>query len=322
VSGEGPSEGAPLLRAAAARLTVDDVVALEPFDLETTGDRLVLVGDTSPLVALVGGYPLGLAHDAALAAVGEPAAPAGSVRVVAGAVTLRGLDVAARAHVALVGAAPFEPPLPPEVTVVDWLLDAARLSIGALGGASRREIAARVSEVVGITQLGALARTKLALLPRPARRALVLAQAALSSPAVLVAELPLAGLDTAEATVVLGALEALSAGRALVVSIARLDPGSPEHGLVRRATDVACFRRGERVFFGPPEALGAGGRLYRVTVHDNAEPLRESLAATGLELVGGPTRFSLTLPEGKGPSDVLSIASEVSASVVEIVPVM
>ncbi len=320
------SAGAPpspsLLRAAAARLTVDDVVALEPFDLATTGSRLVLVGDVSALVALIGGYPLGLARDAALAAVGEPSATAGNVRVVAGAVSLLGHDVAKRSHAGLVGVAPFEPPLPVESTVVDWLHDAARLSIGALGGASRREIVARVSQVVELTQLGALARTRLGLLPRPARRALVLAQAALASPKVLVAELPLAGLDHTESAVVLGALEALVGDGALVVSIARLEPTSPEHGLVRRASDVACFRRGERVFFGPPDALGSGGRLYRVTVHDNADPLRESLAAAGLDLVGGPMRFSLTLPEGRGPSEVLAIASEVRASVVEIVPVM
>ncbi|HTJ81752.1 MAG TPA: hypothetical protein VL400_08495 [Polyangiaceae bacterium] len=320
----GPAgDAAPaLLVASRARVTIDDVVALEAFDLDARGSRLVLVGDASPLMALAGAYPLGLAYGAALAAQGEPSSVAGRARLASGTMTLLGRDVGARAHVDLVGAAPFEPPLPADVTLVDWLFDAARLALGSMGKTSRAEVRARVSEVVARAQLGGLARAKLATLPRAARRALILAQAALARPAVVVAELPLAGLEASEAAPVLAAFEALFAETASIVSVGRLDAAGPEHGFIRRADHVAAFTRAELAYFGPPEGLTSRGRLYRVTVVANAAALRDALRAEGLVLDGGPERFSLALPEGKGPTDVLVLASQARASVVEIVPVM
>jgi len=311
-----------LLTASRARVTVDDVVAIEAFDLDVRGARLVVVGDGSPLVALLGAYPLGLAYGAALAAQGEPASTSGHARLAGGSMTLLGSDVAARAHVDRVGAAPFEPPLTGDVTLLEWITEAAKLALGSLGRTSRAEIRGRVNEVLTRAQLGGLARTKLAALPRGARRALVLAQAALARPAIAIAELPLAGLDPAEAAPVLSAFEALFGDGPSIVSVGRLDASSPEYGLVRRADAVAAFTRAELAYVGPPEGLTSKGRLYRLTIRSNADPLRQALARDGLELSGGPERFSMALPEGKGPTDVLVAAHAVRASVVEIVPVM
>lgn len=312
-----------LLSATGVVVTVDGARACSAFDLTTSGDRLVLTGDVAPLLALVGSYPLGLGQSARAAAAGEMIPMAGRAELAFGSLSILGRDVATHSQRAVVGAAPLEPPFDPDATILEWLTSSARLAAAARGRRPTRDESARqVEGAIERAQLSALARSKLGALSRAAKRAMVLAHAALGDPRVIVAELPLAGLSDEDAAPVATALDALLEGRASIVSVLRLDPRSIEGGLARRATDVVAFSGGRLVRSGPPSAFFATGRLYRLTIGNNAEPLKQALHSMGLELGGGPDRFSLALPEGRAPLDVLRAAAEVRATVVEIVAVM
>src|SRR5205823_1463962 len=110
--------------------------------------------------------------------------------VVAGVLRVAGRDVADASHLRIAGAAPLDPPLPPSYNAEEYVGWSARLA-GASKGAAR-ELA---DNALAKTGLGRVKRRALATLDVAERRALVLAQAIVMSPEVLVAESPLAGLD-------------------------------------------------------------------------------------------------------------------------------
>jgi ABC-type multidrug transport system ATPase subunit len=320
-----PSEPprSPLLVARGARIAVDDAVAIEAFDLETHGRALLVLGDSAPLCATLGNAPLGMASAWWAARAGRLEPVMGHARVAAGRLELAGRDVATGAHRAILGYAPLDPPLPLDTTVSAWLDEVLELASGlaghALPAATR---AGRVAELVLRVGLVARSATPIRALGFAERRALVLAQAVVAAPSVLVAEAPLAGLDEASAAFVLSALATASEGRATIVSVSRPLPGTPEGVLATRASDVAVLAGGQLVHAGSASELLLAGRVLRLHVPEGAEALAQALARRGASLRGGPTRFVVELPEGVGPTEVLLDAAEVSASVVEVAKLM
>ncbi len=170
--------------------------------------------------------------------------------------------------------------------------------------------------------LGAARRKATGTLSLPERRALVLAQAVAAEPEVLVAEAPLRGLEGAAAGFVLQALIAAAEGRRALVSAARLEAGSAEGGLARSASHLVVLFGGEVALEGPPAELFAAARVFALTVRSNAEPLRAELHARGIDLRGGPVRFSAALPPGSSTREILAAAQAARAAVVEMVPVI
>lgn len=320
-----PSEPpeAPLLVARGVRIAVDDAVTIEAFDLDTRGRALLLLGDSAPLLATVGNAPLGMASAWWAARAGRLEPVQGHARVAAGRLALAGRDVATGAHRGVSGYAPLDPPLPLDTTVCAWLDEVLELSSGLAGHvlprAARTE---RVAELVLRVGLVARSATPIRALGLAERRALVLAQAVVEAPQVLVAEAPLAGLDEASAAFVLSALASASEGRSTIVSVTRPLPGTPEGVLAARASDVAVLAGGQLVYSGSAGELLSSGRVLRLHVPEGAEALTQALARRGASLRGGPTRFVVELPEGMGPTEVLLDAAEVSASVVEVAKLM
>lgn len=309
----------PVLIARSARISVDGVVAIASLSMETRGARLVVVGHTDPLMAALTGIPNGVAAAShAAATLSELGPVAGDARATGGELLLCGRDVIRREHLAFVGAAPFDPPLPPDWTVEAYVVSWVRLS----GVGSAREALARAKDALARIGLGAAAARAIKTLKLPEKRALSLAAALSTGPEVLVADRPLAGLEGAAAQFVGGALEAASDGRPSVVSVQSLTPGSAEGRVARAASDLAALVGGELAMAGAPADVLGAQRLFRLTVRSNAEALREALAAKGASLAGGPTHFSLRLEADQDASFVLGVASEVRSAVVEIVPVV
>ncbi|WP_437755242.1 ABC transporter ATP-binding protein [Sorangium sp. So ce1389] len=312
--------GPPLLDARAARIAVDDVVAIDALTVTTRGDRVLCAGDTGALFAALAGVPLsstrGSAADAggAAAADADDAAP-GEARVVAGRLAVAGHDVGRSAHRAASGAAPLDPPLPLAWTVDAYVAWGARLS-----GASPRAAAEMAPAALARVGLAAAGKRALRTLALPERRALVLAQAIATAPAALIVEDPLVGLDDGAAGFVLAALAGATEGRGAVLTTARLDAEGPRGVLARGATDVLVLTGGELAFSGTFAEVAAGGRLYALTVRSHAELLREELAARGITLRGGPARFSAALPEGATTRDIVLAATRCRAAIVELVP--
>ena len=317
-----PPAAPPLLEARDARIAVDDVIAVERLTCATRGDRVLCAGDTQALLAALTGVPLHVGRGAAPAG---PAAshdlpgdgePPGEARVVAGTLTLAGRDVASGAHRALCGAAPLDPPLPPSWTAEAYVAWSARL--GGAPARAARDLASAALARVGLAASRARVVQALAL---PERRALVLAGALALSPALVIIEDPLSGLEGASASFVLSAVTAATEGRRALVSAARLDLGGPAAALARGATHVLVLSVGEVAFDGALGDLAAGSRVYALAVHANTGPLRDELAARGIALHGGPVRFSATLPPGATTRDVLLAAARARAPLIELSPI-
>ncbi|WP_437998043.1 ABC transporter ATP-binding protein [Sorangium sp. So ce185] len=315
--GDAEAAGPPLFDARAARIAVDDVVAIDALTAASRGDRVLCAGDTGALFAALTGIPLSAVRFASPGAAADDALDAapGEARVVAGRLAIAGRDVARSAHRAASGAAPLDPPLP-----LAWTVDAYVAWGARLAGASPRAAAELVPSALARVGLAAAQKRALRTLALPERRALVLAQAIATAPPVLIAEDPLVGLDDSAAGFVLAALAGATEGRAALLTAARLDVEGPRGVLVRGATDVLVLAGGELAFSGTFAEVAAGGRLYTLTVRSNAELLREELAARGIALRGGPARFSAALPEGATTRDVVLAAARCRAAIVELTP--
>ncbi|WP_437937192.1 ABC transporter ATP-binding protein [Sorangium sp. So ce341] len=315
--GDAEAAGPPLFDARAARVAVDDVVAIDALTAASRGDRVLCAGDTGALFAALTGIPLSAVRSASPGAAADDALDAapGEARVVAGRLAIAGRDVARSAHRAASGAAPLDPPLP-----LAWTVDAYVAWGARLAGASPRAAAELVPSALARVGLAAAQKRALRTLALPERRALVLAQAIATAPPVLIAEDPLVGLDDGAAGFVLAALAGATEGRGALLTAARLDVEGPRGILVRGATDVLVLAGGELAFSGTFAEVAAGGRLYTLTVRSNAELLREELAARGIALRGGPARFSAALPDGATTRDVVLAAARCRAAIVELTP--
>jgi ABC-2 type transport system ATP-binding protein len=241
----------------------------------------------------------------------------GEAYVAGGALDVAGMNAARRAHLPVVGVAPLDPPLPRGFKSIDYVLWSARLA-----GVDRRaakELAGRALALLGLVKAQARALSSLAL---PERRVLVLAQAIVTSPEVIIAEAPLAGLDGSASDFVRRALEAAAAGRRLIASVTGTRPGSSEGDLAMSASYTAVMREGQLVLEGAPGDILLPSRTYAVTVPTNAEGFRVALMERGIEVRGGPTHFGIVLPHSASPVDILRAAWAVHAPVVELVPVI
>lgn len=304
------SDKPPLLAATDARVAVDGVTAIDRLTLETRGDHVALAGEPRALMAAITSVPLADPS-------GDADALSGEALVISGSLTLAGCDVGARAHLATMGAAPLDPPLPPDLTATEYVAWGARLA-----GASRsssRDLARAALARVGLEDAH---KKKLDALAWPERRALSLAQAIVMGPDVLVAESPLAGLEGRAAAFVMRALYAASEGRRALVSIARLDAPSAEGTLARGASHLVVLAGGDVAVEGSPADLFAASKVVSLLVRTNVEPLRAELAARGIDLSGGPHRFAARLPAGTTPRAILAAAAAARAAVVEVIPVL
>ncbi len=305
---------APLLVAQAARIAIDDAIAVDRLDMQVVGPRLLLVGDATGLLGALTGVArpraTSIDHAAGLA-LHTPEA-----RVVAGVLRLFGLDVAAGDHVTAMGAAPLDVPLPPDWTALEYVLTALRLG----GKGHGRAAAARAMGALEATGLGAAARRALRSLAMPERRALHFAAALARDVRVVVADDPLSGLEGAGAAFVLGAIGAATDGRGAILSARTPSAGAPEGVLAEHATHLAVLAAGEVAFVGTPDAIPRGARLWGLTVRANGDALAAELTRRGITLTGGPLRYAATVPEGGGARDLVAAAVAVRAPVVELSP--
>lgn len=315
VGAQGPPQ-TPLIEAREARIAVDGVIAIERLTLATTGDRVVLAGDVGALLGALTGVPrsAGGGGRVRVTRAGDDLELPGEAYVVAGSLRLAGKSVAEAAHVATTGAAALDPPLPPRWTAGEYVEWGARLA-GASASAARELGAAALAR----TGLAAARRRATGSLSLAERRALVIAQAISAGPEVVILEAPLGGLEGAAAAFVLHAVNVAAEGRRMVLSTGTLDVASAEGAVARGASHVVVLARGEVALEGSPAELFAGARVYALTVRSNAEPLRAELSARGIDLRGGPVRFSVALPAGTGSGEILAAASAARAAMVEMV---
>jgi ABC-type cobalamin/Fe3+-siderophores transport system ATPase subunit len=296
-----------LLHAEAARIAVGGATMIESLDLQTRGDRVVVLGDAESLLAALCGAPRG-------AAVGESDDLA---RVVGGSLRVLGRDVASGAHREVTGFAPLDPPLPGSWSVEEYLGWGLRL-----GGVPRRRAGALAVAALERLELADLRRVQLRRLSPVLRRGVMLALAIVHEPAAIVIESPLEHLDESATAQMMVLLGRATEGRAVLLWLHRLVGMHSAIELARVASDVAVLRDGVLVAHAEPASLFSGARLFELTIFSGADALRTTLAEQGMQLVGGPKHFSVELPSGMGASTILTAAAKARAAVVACMPVL
>lgn len=309
------SESEPLLVADDARIAVGDVIAMDRLTFRSRGERVLLVGDTAPLLAALIGTSL--ARRSGEEAPSSPLSRAdagGECSVVAGKLTCAGSDVGAGGHWPRIGPAPLDPALPRDWSVLDYATWSARLA-----GSPLKLARDQAQHAIERTGLASFARSRVSLLPLPVRRAAVLAQALATAPRVLIAEAPLRGLEGPALDFVLGALSAATEGRGAIVTQERLELARPASALAAHATSILAFAHGALVL--DADAAPPPARLYRLLITSNAEALRSELIHVGLSLHGGPEQFTLALPPEQDLQALFAAAAAARAPIAELAPI-
>lgn len=282
----------PLLLADDLRIDVGGAVALERASFTVHARSLAILGESTGLMsALSGAAPLR-----------------------AGTLHLLGRDVGKGEHLDIVGLAPLDPPLPPSWTALEYLQRSAMLAGSPKDSAGR--LAHEALRTIDALSLG---EARLGHLGQAERRVVVLAQAIVNSPAVLIAALPLFGLSGAPAEYVLRAFDKAAKNRGFIVSALREDPSSLEYALIERAEERLAFASGSLLDSGQAHEASAG-RVYSLTVVRHAEAFRQNLVARGIALWGGPQNFWAQLPEGADISILLAASVEAGAPIVQLSP--
>lgn len=287
---------APLLSAVDLRIDLGTSVAVEHATFVSSGTSLVAQGDGGALVALL---------------LGRASISAGSLQLLGREVGRGGAQQAG----VPVGVAPLDPVLPPSSTVREYLVAGGRLA-----GLRHREADERASATLSELGLSPLAARVLGQLNRGQARSVVLAQAVLTRPSVLIAEAPLAGLAGGEADDVDRVFAAARAGRAWIGTVMGSYPGSPERGMADAADEWVLFSDGRLVQKTAPRGVERRATGYSLMLRGDPTAFARALAERGISLTGGPTRFWLELPAGVGPSEILDLSLEVGAPVVELYP--
>lgn len=290
-----------LLRADGARIAAGGSVLLEGLTVDVDGDTVGLLGAAwSALTRL-------LSREASL--------EGGTVRVL-------GVDAEAAVPSNHVGLSRAGVPVPGELRVVQFLDASARMT-GTVSWS-----AARVSRTT-LTRLGmaALSKRRLSTLNDTERRAVVIAQAVLGDPRVLVLETPLAGLDATAAASIRTLIERAREGRKLIVTAEAIGATGPEAELLHGAGRVAVLAGPRLVATGAPADVLSPTPRYVLWTTRAASALAAALAARGvasdLELATGDPegagRLVVTLGH-EGTAGIVEASLLVSAPIVELLP--
>jgi ABC-type multidrug transport system ATPase subunit len=286
------ASNAPALAAEGLCLTIDGRVALEGLDFETRGDRVLLVGDWSPLVAALG---------------------SGEATLKSGSLVVMGRPLGE--HRAICGVAPHALPLEPRMTLRDYVAWAARLR-----GHDRRAARARADAVTTRLGIEALATRRLDGLAWPEQKAAFVAQALAGDPALLVVETPFVGLDPHAAIAMVALLGRATQGRSTVITTPALASEGAVHALASAASDLLVLHDGALALHCAPSDLAEGATIFAVTAIDGGEALQALLVERGAEVSGPPGRFTVRFAAPAPATEILAAARSCDAAVIGCEP--
>jgi ABC-type multidrug transport system ATPase subunit len=169
--------------------------------------------------------------------------------------------------------------LPPGWTAQRYLEQSA-----LLGGSSRTLARDLARGKLRSFELEALSSRLLGTLSKAERRLLLLVNAALLSPTVLLCEQPLDRLESACAERVARALDRAAEACALLVSVAEVPALGAERVLLDRSDTLVVLEAGSITFAGTASEWSAHAGALLVTVSDNWEAFGAALGDRGLSV--------------------------------------
>lgn len=286
---------ASLLSAAELRVDVGGVPALDGLTLETTGERVLVLGAARALFE----------------------AAAGLRRVERGRLVVNGRAPADAIRSTTVASAPLDPPMPPRWSLEQYVRWSARLA-----GHPRRDARERAAEALDRVALASSAASRLGASGLAMRRAAGVAAALATGSETLLIDDPLAALPDDVARPLSRVLAKALIDRRSVVFAARAPLESP---LVLESDEAIVVDGAQVVAQGAPTELATATGTLALRVEGSLEAFVEGVARLGGRAVvgasgGHPAYVRVEL----GPStarDVLRVAGECSAVVVELRPI-
>ena len=285
----------------AARIDAADVTRIDGVTLESTGERLALVGEWQSLFSLL----------------------AGQAELTRGKATLHGCDAATAVAAGVVGLSLCDAPMTSDGTAAQWVAMGARLC--GLGSRDADRAAREALSTLGLAMLGARRLSSLGVVER---RAVCIAQATLGNPPVLALEEPLTGLDVAAQQYLAVVVDRAATGRRLLISMPRVPAAGHERAEAARAGELWLLdARGSVVSIGAAD-IDAAAHVYSIFAARNGAALAARLAESGIACSpaaappneAGAARFLARLPEGVDTGTVLDASLAVDAPIVELVP--
>jgi ABC-type multidrug transport system ATPase subunit len=272
---------------------------LAPLTIRSHARRVALVGDWEPLFDVLGGRS----------------------EAASGHATILGCALEFAISRGILGFAACDPPLPGSFSVTEYLQHAARLTHGSTSRASLD--AKRALDRYGLSEL---AKRKLSELALYQRRALGIALATLTEPAVACLEAPLRGLDAPSADYIARlCVEAAAHGRLLLSAGIPSSP-SPERSLLDACDELFVLDQGVLVAQGAPSVVFAAGSRYILQVTGDKIPdFVSALSALGMRVDAHAQagKISVELPSSSnGSTDpLLDTALDHGLVVLELQPI-
>jgi ABC-type multidrug transport system ATPase subunit len=265
--------------------------------IEANGSLVILVGDWSPLFALV----------------------AGQLRLGSGKLELAGASAEDAAATGKVGLMLADTPLPHNQKLADVLTDSARLL-----GLARREAAQHAQHKAAELGLGERLSRRIDALSPAERRAVAIAMAVLGDPPVVCLDGPFNGLEPTGHAYIASLLRRALSGRRALVSVASV-PGSVEQDAYTQSADeLLVLGTLGLVARGAHSELLASGSGYRVVVARQADALltRLELAGYQVKLVTARAVTALLVSDASraGTPGIIEAALAADAPILELVP--
>jgi ABC-type multidrug transport system ATPase subunit len=279
-----------LLQTNDARVDVGGAPQLDGLTLRTTGSRVVVLGAATAL------------YDAV----------SGTRRPGRGTVLVHGEPADAALRATRVAGAPLDPAMPAAWTPRDYAQWSARL-------AGRDDTLAKrlADDAIDRLEMRAIADVALGKAAPHARRAAVLAGALATAAPVVVFADPTEGLPDAVARTFGRIVVAALAGRDWIAFAARMALSSPialeaEEALVLAGSEVAAQ--------GAPGELAASERTFSLKVTGDVQSLATAVEARGASVRRSASVLVVNLGESLTTRDLLSMALENHAVIVELSP--
>jgi ABC-type multidrug transport system ATPase subunit len=285
----------PLLEILDARLDVGGAPVVEGLGLRTSGARVLVLGAGRALFDAV----------------------CGLVTPARGEVRVHGHPAAAALREGLLAGAPLDPAMPPAWTPRAYATWSARVA-----GRDKATAEALAADAIARLKMESFADASLRKTPDAlgvvARRATAVAAAMATGAATIVLEDPTSGLPDASARTFGKLLVAALDGRAWLVFAPHAVLASP----LALAADEAIVLTGSRVAAqGDPAEIAARDRSYALTVHGPVEELARAAEARGARVRRSEAKLTVDLAEGMSTRDLLQIAIDVRAVIVELAPI-
>ena len=279
-----------LLQTNDARVDVGGAPQIDGLTLASTGTRVVVLGAATAL------------YDAA----------SGTRRPARGTVLVRGEPADAALRATRLAGASLDPALPPTWTPREYARWSARL-------AGRDDTLAKrlADDAIERLEMRAIADAPLAKAASHARRAAVLAGALATAAPVIVFADPTEGLPDAVARSFGRIVVAALAGRDWLAFASRMALGSP---IALEADEALVLSGSEVAAQGAPGELAASERTFSLKVTGDVQSLADAVEARGASVRRSASVLVVNLGESLTTRDLLSMALENRAVIVELSP--